>query len=112
MKCLAFRRWETLNPRKSAKLRQIRQKLLPSEWEKIVKKSAGGPTLNWRRESDLNPLLCKYSQEDDCGTIHTPTKGSGNGSLKEQQKKSSNGGSTSSSLEEDDEEEEEEDPCE
>jgi len=67
-----------MNPRKNTKLRQIRHKLMPSQWEKIVKKSPNSPFVNSKRESDLNPLLCKHSQEEDFGTAdseHDPKDG-------------------------------------
>merc|ERR1719391_542150 len=90
----SLNRWETMNPRKSTKLRQIRHKIMPSQWEKIVKKSPNSPFINAKRESDLNPLLCKHSQEEDFVDLINSTQDSQNNTKE---------GSTSEEPEEHDE---------
>ena len=40
---------------------------MPSQWEKLTKKTPESPIIDCKPgqgESDLNPLLCKHSQED------------------------------------------------
>ena len=71
-----------MNIAKSAKLRQIRHKLMPSPMDKLVKKSHDSPVIDCKNgASDLNPLLCKHSQEDqfDGASTSTYTPGSQRG---------------------------------
>ena len=69
-----------MNIAKSAKLRQIRHKLMPSPMDKLVKKSHDSPVIDCRNgASDLNPLLCKHSQEDQFDGASTSSKGGGGG---------------------------------
>ena len=71
----SFNRWDKMSKVKSSKLRAIRHKLMPSQWEKLTKKSPDSPIIDCKNESDLNPLLCKHSQED---TFDDPPNSSDN----------------------------------